>query len=244
MLGTEPQDDLVLPPLFAAREADTPKSVMAEAVALAPNEGAGTLVHAVDGETLAFAVVLEPDRPLVSARLAFFAGMASLADAIAAHCPPERDIRFAWPDEIRYDSARLGGGLLVAPQDCADDAVPDWLVFGAELIWDRPDIDHTGLYPDSISLAEEEFEHPAPLIESFSRHFLRSFDAWANEGAKAVTGPYLERLEPMGEGDWLIDGRGDLLARDTPGRAPRRHGLVDGLSRRRWYDPARKAPKL
>ena len=38
-----------------------------------------------------------------SARRAFFAGMNAVADAIAAHCPPEREVSFDWPDAIRFD---------------------------------------------------------------------------------------------------------------------------------------------
>jgi hypothetical protein len=46
-------------------------------------------------------------------------------------------VRIVWPDEIRYDKARLGGGRLAVAPGTAEDAVPDWMVFAAELIADR-----------------------------------------------------------------------------------------------------------
>src|SRR5256885_651691 len=71
--------------------------------AIASDSGAGALVWVRRYDLVEFAVVLEPDEPLLSARRAFFAGMNAAADAIAAHCPPERR---------RID---LSGDLLITP---------------------------------------------------------------------------------------------------------------------------------
>src|SRR5690606_34772610 len=101
-------EPLILPPpytLFEGRGTD----ILDEAAALAPEHGAGTLVVRHAPGLLAFAVVLEPDQPLEEAQMAFLLGMTALGDALAAHCPPERPVRFVWPDELRYDKARLGG---------------------------------------------------------------------------------------------------------------------------------------
>ena len=57
-----------------------------------PELGAGTLVYVGRFDLAEFAVVLEPDEPLRTARRAFYAGMAALADALAAHAPPEKPI--------------------------------------------------------------------------------------------------------------------------------------------------------
>ena len=65
-----------------------------------PRRGAGTLVFVGRFDLVEFAVVLEPDEPLRTARRAFYAGMAALADALAAHAPPEKPIAFDWPDAI------------------------------------------------------------------------------------------------------------------------------------------------
>jgi hypothetical protein len=62
----------------------------AHAMRVAPREGAGTLVHVGRFDLAEFAVVLEPEEPLRSARRALYAGLAALADALAVHAPPER----------------------------------------------------------------------------------------------------------------------------------------------------------
>ena len=47
-------------------------------------QGAGTLVYVGRFDLAEFAVVLEPEEPLRIARRTFYAGMAALADALAA----------------------------------------------------------------------------------------------------------------------------------------------------------------
>jgi biotin-(acetyl-CoA carboxylase) ligase len=244
MLSNLPETALVLPPLYSARSVVNPRLVFATASAKAAEAGAGTLFHGEDEEIFAFAVVLEPEQILVEARFAFFAGMAALGDALAAHCPPERAIAFDWPDAILYDLALLGGGRLAWPSECAEDAVPDWLVFGVELNAGRPGLNDSGRHPNSTSLVEEEFTDSGLLIESFSRHLMRYFDAWSNEGTTSVTAPYLERLRSDHGHDRLLDGRGDLLEREAAGATVRRRALVEGLAGAEWYDAARQGPKL
>src|SRR5260370_17146841 len=70
--------------------------------AIAADAGAGALVWVRRYDLVEFAVVLEPDEPLVSARRALFAGMNAVADAIAAHCPPEGEVSFGWPDALSF----------------------------------------------------------------------------------------------------------------------------------------------
>ena len=104
------EQTLDLPPgytLVALRELG---DAFVHACEIAAEAGAGTLVWVRRYDLVEFAVVLEPDEPLRSARRAFFAGMNALADAIAAHCPPEREVTFDWPDAIRFDAGLLGGG--------------------------------------------------------------------------------------------------------------------------------------
>src|SRR3954451_19690233 len=124
---------LDLPPgytLVALRELG---DAFAHGCDIAAEAGAGTLVGVRRYDLVEFAVVLEPDEPLASARRAFFAGMNAVADAVAAHCPPEREVSFEWPDAIRFDGGLLGGGRLGWPMHCAEDEVPAWLVFGVIL---------------------------------------------------------------------------------------------------------------
>lgn len=234
---------LLLPPLFHARPFDNARNVFDHACRSACEAGAGALFYAEDDDLLSLAIVLEPEEELSTARGAFFAGMAAIGDALAAHCPPEREIAFSWPDTVLYDLARLGGGRLAWPEGCGETDVPDWLVFGVELLRARPDLEHPGQYPDSISLSEEEFENTGALIESFARHLMRHFDAWANEGTRAVTAPYLERLATKPDRMRRIDGNGDLLRKKTGDAEALRHSLVEGLGARVWYDPERKGPR-
>ena len=61
---------------------------------LAPDFGAGTLVHVGRYDLAEFAVVLEPEEPLRTARRALYAGLTALAEALAVQAPPEKPINF------------------------------------------------------------------------------------------------------------------------------------------------------
>ena len=69
---------LDLPPLFTAVRLRESGDAFAHACRIAPEAGAGTFVHVGRYDLVEFAVVLEPEEPLVSARRAFFAGMAAV----------------------------------------------------------------------------------------------------------------------------------------------------------------------
>src|SRR6195256_3206821 len=91
------EQTLDLPPgytLVALREFG---DAFAHGCDIAAQAGAGTLVWVRRYDLVEFAVVLEPDEPLGSARRALFAGMNAAADAIAAHCPPGGEGRFGLP---------------------------------------------------------------------------------------------------------------------------------------------------
>jgi hypothetical protein len=236
---------LDLPPLFTAVRLRESGDAFAHACRIAPEAGAGTFVHVGRYDLVEFAVVLEPEEALVSARRAFFAGMSAVADAIAAHCPPEKAVVFRWPDTILYDGALIGGGRLGWPEECPEDAVPDWLVFGAQLIAARLMVDESGLAPDSTSLEEEGFAEPQALMESFARHLMLHVDAWMNRGFRKVADPYLARLERGKAGERRgIDGNGDLLVHRHGVTGAERTPLLPGLAACAWYDPKRKGPRL
>ena len=74
--------ELALPPPFSAVRLREVGDALAHAIAIAAEQGAGTLVYVGRFDLAEFAVVLEPDEPLAKARRAFYAGMAALADAI------------------------------------------------------------------------------------------------------------------------------------------------------------------
>src|SRR5215472_7958645 len=83
---------LDLPPPFRLVTLREVGDAFAHATRVAAEEGAGTLVHVGRFDLAEFAVVLEPDEPLKTARRTLYAGLAALADALAAHAPPEKPI--------------------------------------------------------------------------------------------------------------------------------------------------------
>jgi hypothetical protein len=103
--------ELVLPPPFSAVRLREVGDAFAHAISLAAERGAGTLVYVGRFDLAEFAVVLEPDEPLLKARRAFYAGMAALADALAVHAQPETSIVIDWPvhfSSIKASSAAAG----------------------------------------------------------------------------------------------------------------------------------------
>src|SRR6187455_3217152 len=102
--------ELALPPPFTAIRLPEVGDAFAHAVAIAPEQGAGTLTYVGRFDLAEFAVVLEPDEPLRSARRALYLGMTALADALLALAPPEKPLAIDWPDAIRVDGGLVGGG--------------------------------------------------------------------------------------------------------------------------------------
>jgi len=238
-------DSLQLPPVYRAIILDAGSDAFAHACRIAESERAGTLVWVRRPDVLDFAVVLEPEEPLVSARRAVFAGMSAVADALAAFAPPEKPITFGWPTTILFDGGRLGGARLGWPEGCGEDRVPDWLVFSGMLLAVPADGQIPGAFPDATWLEEEGFdraEHPT-LVESFSRHLMVAFDSWSEHGFKAVADTYLARLpRDAGNGRRGIDHNGDLLLHGEAGleRVP----LLPALSEPAWFDPTTRLPRL
>src|SRR5258707_15494829 len=91
-LRTSSKPALDLPPPFRLVRLREVGDAFAHATAVAAAEGAGTLVHVGRFDLAEFAVVLEPEERLRTARRAFYVGMNALADALAAHAPPEKPI--------------------------------------------------------------------------------------------------------------------------------------------------------
>jgi biotin-(acetyl-CoA carboxylase) ligase len=241
------EQTLDLPPgytLVALRELG---DAFAHGCEIAAETGAGTLVWVRRYDLVEFAVVLEPDEKLVSARRAFFAGMNALGDAISSHCPPEREVSFDWPDAVRFDGGLLGGARLGWPTDCAEDEVPAWLVFG--VILRAADMAHIEEVQaaSGVALLSEGFEmiDTNAIIESFARHLMTAFDRWQERGFEAVARDYLSRLALAKAGQIRgIDVNGDLLVRTAAGKGPpERTGLVAALAQAAWYDRQARGPK-
>ena len=240
-----PIPSLDLPPAYSLVALRESGDAFAHACRIAEESGAGTFVVVRRFDVLEFAVVLEPEEPLVSARRAVFAGMAAIADALASFAPPEKPITFTWPTSIHFDGGRLGGARLGWPEPCAEAEVPRWLVFSGMLLAAKTAGQDPGAYPEVTWLEEEGFDSTENLavVESFSRHLMVAFDAWAERGFKAVADSYLARL-PKQPGDARrgIDGNGDLLLHRPGGveRVP----LLGPLEAASWLDPATGMPRV
>ena len=235
---------LDLPPFYSAIALREHGDAFMHAQAIAIDEGAGTLVWVRRFDTVEFALVLEPDEPLASARRALYAGMNAAGDALAAHCPPEKPLTFAWPDTILLDGGLIGGARLAWPTDTADDQQPEWLVLGLMLRL----MMHAGpVSADRTSLEAEGFEilEPHELIGSFARHLMVHFDRWRESGFKPIGADYLARLSPQKGTRRGIDGNGDLLVHHT-GKAggAERMALVPALTACGWLDPATREPLI
>jgi biotin-(acetyl-CoA carboxylase) ligase len=236
---------LDLPPPYTLVTLREVGDAFAHAVALAPGQGAGTLVYVGRFDLAEFAVVLEPEEPLRSARRALYAGMAALIDALAAHAPPEKPITIDWPDAVRVDNGLVGGGRLAWPEGAAEDEPPDWLVFGAMIRTVSMGEDEPGLNPLVAALEEEGFTDftSGALVESFARHLMVHIDAWQEQGFGAVAKEYLQRL-PRDKGVRRdIDENGDLLVRHAGKADVARRKLLPALGVPSWLDPKTGGPR-
>jgi biotin-(acetyl-CoA carboxylase) ligase len=237
---------LDLPPPFrlvALREAG---DAMTHAVKVAAEEGAGTLVHVGRFDLSEFAVVLEPDEPLRTARRVFYAGAAALADALAVHAPPEKPIEFDWPDAVRIDGGLVGGVRLAWPEGADEDAAPPWLVFGAMIRTVAMGENEPGLRPLSSALEDEGFDGltSGRLVESFARHLMTAIDGWQETGFDEIARNYLLRLAPEKGARRSIAENGDLLVNWMASAKTDRRSLIEALAMPSWLDPNTGGPRL
>ena len=237
--------ELTLPPLYTAVRLRELGDAFAHAIELAPKHGAGTLVHVGRFDLAEFALVLEPEEPLRQARRAFYAGMAAMADALAAAAPPETAINIAWPDALYINWGLVGGGRLAWPKKIGEDDVPPWMVFGGMIRTASMAGNDPGATPDITALDEEGFAEITAnhVVESFARNFMYAVDAWHDIGFGAVAKSYLERFTPESGLRRDIDDNGDLLLRRTASGKVERSALLPRLKEASWFDPAGKRPR-
>jgi len=233
-----------LPPAFRLVTLREVGDAFAHAKANASELGADTLVYVGRFDLAEFAVVLEPDEPLRTARRAFYAGMAALADALAAHAPPEKPIACVWPDAIYVDYGLIGGAQF-AWSDGPEDQPPDWLVFGGMIRTVSMAEGDPGLRPLSSALEDEGFDDLGSngLVGSFARHLMVQIDVWQEYGFAAVAKNYIARLEPEKGARRDIDDNGDLLVRRIGKAEAERRPLIAALAAPTWLDPATRGPK-
>lgn len=237
--------ELMLPPPFTAVRLRELGDAFAHAVAIAPEQGAGTLVYVGRFDLAEFAVVVEPDEPLSQARRVFYAGMVALADALSSYAQPDTSITFEWPSSISVNQGLVGGARLGWPQGTGENDVPEWLVFGAMIRTVSMSEAEPGLNPLVTALQEEGFSDGLSnhVVESFSRHFMVAIDSWQERGFGAVANDYLARL-PIEKGLRRdIDVNGDLLLRRMGKAEVERHALLPQLAELAWRDPVTKGPR-
>jgi hypothetical protein len=236
---------LDLPPPFRLVTLREVGDAFGHAVAVAAEAGAGTLVHVGRFDLAEFAVVLEPEEPLNTARRAFYAGLVALADALAVHAPPEKPVSFDWPDAVRVDGGLVGGGRIAWPAGADENEPPPWLVFGAMIRTVALGEEEPGLRPLSAALEEEGFDDLGcgRLVESFARHLMVAVDAWQEQGFGEVGKNYLARLVPEKGVRRDLDDNGDLLVRRMGKTTVERHALAAALAQPSWLDPATGGPR-
>lgn len=239
-------NDMVLPPPFTLVRLRELGDAFEHAIAVAPEQGAGTLVYVGRFDLAEFALVLEPEEPLREARRAFYAGMTALADALAVHAQPETAITIDWPGAIAVNGGFVGGGRLAWPENINEDETPPWLVFGAMVRTVSMGGSEPGLNPLVTVLEEEGFSDVTSnqVVESFARHFMVAIDAWQEHGFDAVGKEYLMRLPRESGLRRGIDANGDLTIRRLGKVDVERKKFLPALAEAAWYDPVSKGPRL
>jgi biotin-(acetyl-CoA carboxylase) ligase len=239
------EPELSLPPPFTPVRLREFGDAFEHAVAVAPEQGAGTLVYVGRFDLTEFAVVVEPDEPLAQARRVFYAGMVALADALSSYALPETSVTIGWPDSISVNLGLVGGGRLGWPRGTSEHEVPQWLVFGAMIRTVSMTGAEPGLNPLVTALEEEGFTEGLSnhVVESFSRHFMLAIDSWQEKGFGAVANDYLARLLIVKGVRRDIDDNGDLLLRRMGKVDVERDALLPRLADPSWRDPITKGPR-
>jgi hypothetical protein len=235
---------LDLPPGFSLVTLREVGDAFAHAKANAAELSAGTLVFVGRFDLAEFAVVLEPDEPLRTARRAFYAGMAALTDALIAHAPPEKPIACVWPGAIYVDQGLVGGAQF-AWSDGPEHEPPAWLVFGGMIRTVSMAAGDPGLRPLSTAIEDEGFDETgsAELVGSFARHLMMQIDTWQEFGFKEIAKTYLSRLAPEKGARRDIDENGDLLVRRMDKADAERQPLIAALAKPSWLDPKTRGPR-
>jgi biotin-(acetyl-CoA carboxylase) ligase len=236
---------LDLPPPFRQVVLREAGDAFAHACARAAELGAGTLVFVGRFDLAEFAVVLEPDEPLGSARRAFYTCMVALVDALAAQAPPEKPIVIEWPDAVYVDRGLVGGGRLGWCEHADEGVAPDWLVFGAAIRTASLSPEEPGLHPLSTALDQENFADVSAerLVEAFARHVMVAVDCWQENGFAPIAREYIAKLKPESGVHYDIGESGDLAIRRA-GKLVGYRELLPALKAPSWLDPRTGGPRL
>ena len=235
---------LDLPPPFRPVALREVGDAFTHATAQASVLGAGAMVFVGRFDLAEFAVVFEPEETLGIARRAFYAGMAALVDTLAALAPPETPIAIDWPDAVRIGRGLVGGGRLGWPRATGEEAVPDWLVFGA-MIRLASMTGADALHPLATALEDEGFGAIGAerFVAGFARHLMAVLDRWHEGDFAGLARDYAAKLRRERGTIHAIDANGDLRI-ERPGRKLERLDLRAALASPSWLDPATGGPRL
>ena len=234
---TLPLRSLDLPPPFRLLILREAGDAFAHACAHAPGLGAGTLVFVGRFDFAEFAVVLEPEEELWSARRSFYAGMTAIADALSALAPPETPIVIEWPDRLEVAGSLVGGGRLGWPELADEHARPDWLVFGAVIRLVSIGSEDARRYPLSSAFADAGLGEVGAerLVEGFARHLMVAMDCWQEGDFAAIARAYLSRVGPERGVRRAIDASGNLRI-EGRGRPAKSLDLRAALAMPSWLE--------
>ncbi|MFQ5565102.1 MAG: biotin/lipoate--protein ligase family protein [Paracoccaceae bacterium] len=197
-----PEEPPTFPPLLRGEETLPGTDPFAKAVASAAlGTDPGLVCWARDETRLSAALVLAPEVPLERAIGVAFAVALGLGDAIGALAPPEVAVHYLWPATFKINGADCGA-MRAAASTTDPAAVPDWLVIGVEMPYQRPDPDEDpGRRPDQTCLIEEGCIEVTPLrlLESWSRHTLAWISRFLDDGLRPLHTAWCERAWGMGE---------------------------------------------
>ena len=237
---------LDLPPPFTPVGLRERSDAFTYALDIASQRGAGTLVHVGRFDLAEFAVVLEPDEPLRTARRAFYAGMIALSDAIVTCAPPGKLVTVEWPDAIRIDGGLIGGGRLGWPGTAKEDEHPQWLVFGAMIRAVLMSGEEPAAHPLASSLEQEGFGDvgATKLTEAFARHLMTACDVCQSDGFDSLAARLVQRLPRTAGVIYEIAENGDLLVRRKGDADAVRCELLPALDAPSWLDPDTEGPRL
>ena len=228
---------LDLPPVFTLVTLREAGDAFLHAGQNARSLGAGALVWVRRFPLAEFAIVLEPEQSLREARSVIYAAGNALYNALSVHAPPQFGISFDWPATLRVDGALVGGLRLGWSEDCAEDAVPDWMVLGCIVRTDVSGSDEPGERPLFGGLNEQGFEDlgPSTIVEGFARYFVREMNDWSQEGFAPLAARWSFRAQDPGVG---IAENGDGERQGTL------LSLRDALASPAWLDRKTGEPFL
>lgn len=211
---------LDLPPPFKLVTLQATEDASAHAQRLAGPDTAGTLVFVKRSDPVEFALILEPEEALATARRVHYAGMVAIFEALDGLDLGETATTLGWPGAIFLGDIAIGGAWLAWQCDAAEHAAPDWLVFGAAIglaaLGGTEQPTSSSEHGRSGDLEAKRF------VEVFARRFLGALDRWYEHGFDVLARDYLHHLPPEMGTRREIGPTGDLIVHYATGETERR----------------------